>query len=765
MLFVRNQTFPYAIKQILYGFKWYTGRTLLPNKRTGLYILSNRRYYNKELEKIRNVGIMAHIDAGKTTTTERMLFYSGVIKHIGDVDDGDTVMDFMDQERERGITINSAAITLPWKGHTINLIDTPGHVDFTMEVERSLRVLDGAVLILDGVAGVQAQTHTVWSQSRKYNIPTIIFINKLDRVGADLGRASRSVAEKLKSIPLQTQFTLQNRTSLEAIVDVVGMNVAKFEGEHGIDVVRAPLPETHPLYQFALKKRAELIEKLAELDDKFMELIFDVYEGDDSVAKVLPDDIRSALRRVTITRAAVPILCGSSLKDIGVQLLLDAIVAYLPSPLAASFPTATLLDQKTSYSTVEVKPNFHEPLCAFAFKVVNDFQKGLLVYLRIYRGVLHAKSTLTNTSRGKKERVQQLMQAFADEYKDAVRLCAGNIAVVTGLRNTRTGDTLVESSSKQALCLSSVNIPEPVFFCSIEADSLKNEKFLTEVLEILQKEDPSLRVEYDEDHQQTILKGMGELHLEVICEKIRRVYGLSVSLGEMQVAYRESVLRPARVLQQFEGSLGQLCSLDISLSPAEENSDQKNCSDPFFDAVNNVKVEFSIPEENEFYKMDKVEVQTAIYEAVKNTLTTGVLLGFPVSHVVVRILNGTTTNETTVASIAFCVGKALRRLLEMAGSYLLEPIMRIEITCDDKYTGLVLNDLSSQRRGQIASVEVTDGIRFINALVPLSTMIGYSTVLRSQTAGSGTFILTFERYEKLSEHVQKAVLLKIRGYC
>uniref|UniRef100_A0A669QDU9 Ribosome-releasing factor 2, mitochondrial n=1 Tax=Phasianus colchicus TaxID=9054 RepID=A0A669QDU9_PHACC len=712
--------------------------------------------------RIRNIGIMAHIDAGKTTTTERMLYYSGYIRTLGDVDDGDTVTDFMVQERERGITIQSAAVTFDWKDYRINLIDTPGHVDFTLEVERCLRVLDGAVAVFDASAGVEAQTLTVWRQADKHQIPRICFLNKMDKNRASFTYAVESIKQKLKTKPLLLQLPIGEAKTFRGLVDVVTKEQMIWKPTSDLDdgkfFEQKPLLETDDpsLFQEVQDARNTLIEQVADLDDEFAELILE--EHSENFDLIPSNKLQSAIRRVTLAQKAVPVLCGSALKNKGVQPLLDAITMYLPAP------------HERSYEFLEWYNN--DDLCALAFKVLHDKCRGPLVFIRIYSGSLKPQSAVYNINKSCTERMSRLLLPFADQQIEIPSLMPGNIALAVGLKQSATGDTLVSSkasavaAARQAgrsaggeqrntsdierLLLAGVEVPEPVFFCTIEPPSMAKQQDLDNALSCLQREDPSLKVKIDPDTGQTILCGMGELHIEIIHDRIKREYGIETYLGPLQVAYRETILNAAQatdVLDKVIGDKRHFVTTELEVRPV---SGERMVTKPIIEYAESV------------IEVLPKELQEAIENGIMNSCVQGPLLGFPVQDIDVTVQSLTVHPDTSDTMISACISRCLQKALKKAGIQILEPLMSLEITVSEDHLSAALADLA-QRRGSIQEIQSRQDNKVVIAAVPLAEMMGYSTVLRSLTSGSATFTLELASYQALNSQEQSALLQRRMG--
>ncbi|GCB63450.1 hypothetical protein scyTo_0009669 [Scyliorhinus torazame] len=722
-------------------------------------IKSLRTIINPDISKIRNIGIMAHIDAGKTTTTERMLYYAGYTRALGDVDDGDTVTDFMAQERERGITIQSAAVTFDWKTHRVNLIDTPGHVDFTVEVERSLRVLDGAVAVFDASAGVEAQTLTVWRQADKHHVPRICFLNKMDKSRASFSYSIESIKQKLKVKPLLLQLPIGTGKSFNGIVDLVTnekvlWHPKSVDDDDGAVFSRDPLmpTEDHELFKEAKDARYNLIEQVADLDDEFAELVLETLS--ENVDAVPADRLNAAIRRVTLAQTAVPVLCGSALKNKGVQLLMDAITKYLPAP------------NECQHDFIHC---YGDDLCALAFKVVHDKQRGPLVFVRIYSGTMKPQSAIYNVNKNCTERMSRLLLPFAEQQIEISALQAGNIALAVGLKQTATGDTIVSSKSSAAAAacrtgkksgkkykeqedpmLAAVEIPEPVFFCTIEPPSMAKQPDLDHALTCLQREDPSLKVKIDPDSGQTILCGMGELHIEIIHDRIKREYGIEAYLGPLQVAYRETIMQSASSSDTLDRTVGgkrNLVTAELSVHPW---LGEGTMSTPLIE-ISDLLIE----------QLSK-ETLHAVENGIQNSCLQGPLLRFPVQDVVVVLQCLSVHPGTSLAMICACVSRGVQKALKQAQSQVLEPVMSLEITVEEDYLSVVLADLA-QRRGSIREIQNRQDSCVALASVPLAEMMSYSTALRTLTSGNATFTLELSSYEAMTPQDQKVLFNNVMG--
>ncbi|NXP45906.1 RRF2M factor, partial [Heliornis fulica] len=728
-------------------------------------IKSLRSVINPHISRIRNIGIMAHIDAGKTTTTERMLYYSGYIRTLGDVDDGDTVTDFMVQERERGITIQSAAVTFDWKDYRINLIDTPGHVDFTVEVERCLRVLDGAVAVFDSSAGVEAQTLTVWRQANKHRVPRICFLNKMDKTRASFTYAVESIKQKLKTKPLLLQLPIGEGKTFRGLVDVVTKEqiIWKPDVDDGKNFEQKLLLEADDpnLFQEVQDARNTLIEQVADLDDEFAELVLGEYS--ENFDLIPPDkaknncflQLQSAIRRVTLAQKAVPVLCGSALKNKGVQPLLDAITMYLPAPNERSY---------------EFLQWYKDDLCALAFKVLHDKCRGPLVFVRVYSGSLKPQSAVYNINKSCTERMSRLLLPFADQQIEIPSLMPGNIALTVGLKQSATGDTIVSSKASavaaarragrdagekstsdiESLLLAGVEIPDPVFFCTIESPSVAKQEEMDNALSCLQREDPSLKVKVDPDTGQTILCGMGELHIEIIHDRIKREYGIETYLGPLQIAYRETILNAAQatdVLDKTVGDKRHYITAELEVRP---RSGERATAKPVIEYAASV------------IEMLPKELQGAIENGVTNACIQGPLLGFPVQDIEVTVQSLMVHPDTSHTMVSACVSRCMQKALKKAGIQILEPLMNLEITVSENHLSAALADLS-QRRGSIQEIQSRQDNRVVVAAVPLAETMGYSTILRSLTSGSATFTLELARYQALNSQEQSALVQRRMG--
>ena len=695
-----------------------------------------------QLSQTRNIGIMAHIDAGKTTTTERVLFYTGITYKIGEVHEGTAVMDWMEQEQERGITITSAATTCLWRDHRINIIDTPGHVDFTAEVERSLRVLDGAVVIFDAVAGVEPQSETVWRQADKYRVPRICFINKMDRVGSDFKQAIAQIRTKLHGNPVAIQLPMGSEDKFTGVIDLVEMKAIRYKDETlGAESIVEDISKEYEAE--AREFREQLIEKVSESNDEILEKYL---RGE----RITEEEIKAALRRRVIESVRteqtpfVPVLCGAAFKNKGVQPLLDAVVDYLPSPI--DIPAITGLDPSGGGDRVVERPARDDtPFAALAFKIMTDPFVGHLAFIRVYSGVMTSGSSVFNPTKNRTERIGRLLKMHANKREDIKEVYAGDIAAAVGLKSVSTGDTICER--RQPVILEAMDFPRPVISLAIEPRTKADQEKLGQGLERLTSEDPTFRVQTDPETGQVVISGMGELHLEIIVDRLQREFGVSASVGRPQVAYKETLTQPAegegRYVKQT-GGRGQYGHVKIRLMPRQPGEG--------FEFSNDI-VGGAIP--REFIK----PIETGIREA----MTTGLLAGYPMEDLSVSLYDGS-VHVVDSSEMAFKIAGALafKEAAKKAGPILLEPIMRVEVVVPEEYMGDVIGDLNA-RRGRVRSMEARGGSHIVNALVPLSKMFGYATDLRSRTQGRATFTMHFERYEPTPQSVSEEVVARVQG--
>ncbi|MBN8997613.1 MAG: elongation factor G [Rhizobiales bacterium] len=684
-----------------------------------------------KIEDYRNFGIMAHIDAGKTTTTERILYYTGKSHKIGEVHEGAATMDWMEQEQERGITITSAATTAFWAGKRLNIIDTPGHVDFTIEVERSLRVLDGAVCVLDSNQGVEPQTETVWRQGDKYKVPRIVFANKMDKIGADFFKCLDDIVKRLGAKPVAIQLPIGAENNFKGCVDLVRMKALVWHDEDkGATFDETEIPAD--LKARADEYRAKLVEAAVELDDEALAAFFDGKEPDEATLKRL-------IRKAVLTGAFFPVLCGSAFKNKGVQALLDAVVDYLPSPL--DVPAIKGVDVKTGEETVR-RSSDDEPLAMLAFKIMDDPFVGSLTFCRIYSGKLEAGSTVLNSPRDRKERVGRMLLMHANSREDIKEAYAGDIIALAGLKEARTGDTLCDP--QKAVILEKMEFPDPVIEIAVEPKTKGDQEKLGVALSRLAAEDPSFRVSTDQESGQTILKGMGELHLDIKVDILKRTYKVDVNVGAPQVAYRETITKPVShsyTHKKQTGGSGQFAAVDLEVGPSGVGQ-----GNHFESKI----VGGSVPK----------EYIPGVEKGVDSVLTSGPLIGFPVVDVTVALVDGK-YHDVDSSALAFEIASraGLREALRMAGPVLLEPIMKVEVTSPEEYLGSVIGDLNS-RRGQIQGTDTRGNAQVINAMVPLANMFGYVNTLRSMSQGRANYTMQFDHYAQVPQAVAEEVQAK-----
>ncbi len=698
-----------------------------------------------DLAKVRNIGIMAHIDAGKTTTTERILFYTGINYKIGEVHEGAATMDWMEQEQERGITITSAATTCEWKNHTINIIDTPGHVDFTVEVERSLRVLDGAVAVFDGVAGVEPQSETVWRQANKYSVPRICFVNKLDRTGADFFMCVGMIKDRLGANPLVLQLPIGAEGDFIGLVDLIRNKAMVWRGETAIgeDYVLEEIPAD--LVDQAEEYRQMMLETIAENDEVFMEKFF---EDADALTE---DDIHAAIRRVTLAGGAVPIVTGTAFKNKGVQPMLDAVIRYLPSPLDVEGVTGTKMNDES----VEIlrTPSDDEPLAALAFKIATDPHLGKLTYVRVYSGRLEAGSQVLNSVKNRKERIGKIYRMHANKREEIASVGAGDIIAVMGLKDTTTGETLCDPSN--AVILESMTFPAPVIEVAIEPKSKADQDKLGVAIQRLSDEDPTFRVHTDEETGQTIIAGMGELHLEILVDRMKREFNVEANVGKPQVAYRETITKTVDRIdythKKQTGGSGQFAKVQIAMAPFKP-TEGVEAPEGGYEFVNKI-TGGRIPREY------IPSVDAGCQEAMQN----GVLAGYPMVDVQITLLDGA-YHDVDSSELAFKLAgiQAFKDGARQAGPVILEPLMSVEVTTPEDFMGDVIGDLNS-RRGQIQAMDERFGSRVVRALVPLSEMFGYVGDLRSRTQGRASYSMEFSSYAQVPSNVQTEIVAKVRG--
>ena len=686
-----------------------------------------------DLDRVRNIGIIAHIDAGKTTVTERVLYYTGMVHKIGETHEGSATTDYMEQERERGITITSAAVTASWDEHQINIIDTPGHVDFTAEVQRSLRVLDGGITVFDSVAGVEPQSETVWRQASQYNVPRMCFVNKMDRVGADFDRCVNMMIDRLKANPVVIQVPYGSGENFEGIIDLLNMELITYGNDEGTDINYHTIPESHR--EMAETRRADMIEKVVEHDEyltmKFLE-----------EEEITDEEILAGLRVGTISGALHPVMCGSALKNKGVQALLNMVVALLPSPL--DIPPVKGEHPKDGAELLRHADD-EEPLAALVFKIVSD-PYGRLAFTRVYSGVLKAGTMVVNSVNGRRERIGRIVRMFADRREDVKEVHAGDIAAVIGMKETFTGDTL--SAPNQPILLENISFPDPVVEVAIEPNTKADQDKMGLGLRKLAEEDPTFQIEVDDQLGQTKIKGMGELHLEVLVDRLMREYGVEARVGRPRVAYRETVTRSVEIDTTFRrqtGGAGQYARCIIRFEPMldEERADADG-ELLFVDAIRGG----AVPK----------EYVPAVRKGIAQAMQGGVIAGYPVVNIKASLVDGA-YHEVDSSEIAFTIAgsMSLKEGIHKGGPVILEPSMSVEVVVPDGYTGAVIGDISS-RRGIIQGMEPhSEGISVINAQVPLGEMFGYANDLRNNTQGRGNFSMEFDMYTVAPESIAEAV--------
>ncbi len=689
------------------------------------------------LEKTRDIGIIAHIDAGKTTFTERVLFYTGVSHKIGEVHTGDTIMDWMEQERERGITITAAATTCFWsptyRNHDknfenrINIIDTPGHIDFTAEVQRSLRVLDGAVVVFDGVAGVEPQSETVWRQADKYKVPRVCFVNKLDRLGANFDKSFQSILERLTPNAVKMQIPIGLEENHKGIVDLLTEKAYEFEGEHGEQIKETEIPEN--LKEEVKKLHHELVEKIVEKDHALLEKYLEEKE-------INLDDLRKILRRAVINYEIIPVFCGSALRNKAVQFVLDAVVEYLPCPL--DLPPVIGHSQKDE--EIKIEPNDEKPFSALVFKLQTDPFVGQLSYFRVYSGKLEAGSYVLNNTSGNKERVGRILRMHANSREEVKEVFSGDIAAVVGLKDTKTGDTI--SDTDHPVILEKIEFPEPVIFMRIEPKTKQDQEKMGTALHRLSDEDPTFRVKSDQETMETIISGMGELHLEIIADRMKREFKVEINVGKPQVAYKETVTANAEAEGKYirqSGGRGQYGHVKIKIKPRERGQG--------FEFINSIRGGI-IPQ----------EFIPAVQKGVKEALEKGVVAGYQLVDLSVELFDGS-YHEVDSSEIAFKIAgaMALSEAARRAKPVILEPIMKVEVVMPEKFLGDITGNLSA-RRGQIENIGERTGLKVIDAKIPLSEMFGYVTTLRSMTEGRGTSTMEFDHYAIVSQNITQLII-------
>ena len=692
-----------------------------------------------DLTKVRNIGIMAHIDAGKTTTTERILYYTGVNYKIGETHDGASTTDWMEQEQERGITITSAAVTCFWDNNQINIIDTPGHVDFTVEVERSLRVLDGAVAVFDGKEGVEPQSETVWRQADKYNVPRICFVNKMDKLGADFYYTVQTIIDRLKAVPLPLQLPIGSESDFIGIVDLVEMNAKVWRGETGLGEAYETEEIPEDLKEKAAEYRNNLLEAVAETDDALMERFF-------AGEEITVPEIKAAIRKLTVAGEAYPILCGSAFKNKGVQPMLDAVIDYLPNPLDVGAIEGR--DIRDEEKIIERHSDAKEPFSALAFKVVSHPFFGKLTYVRVYSGHLESGAAILNATKDKKERIGKLFQMHSNKEMPVDTISAGHIYAVIGLKNTTTGDTLCDPA--HPLVLESMTFPEPVIDVAIEPKTKADQEKLSLAIQKLAEEDPTFRVKLDEDTGQTVIGGMGELHLDILVDRMRREFNVDANVGKPQVAYRETIKGIAEKVdythKKQTGGSGQFAKVQVKFEPLVSEEGELY---EFVNAVTGGRV--------------PREYIPSIDAGIQSAMELGVLAGYPMVGVKATLLDGA-YHDVDSSEMAFKIAGSMvfKEGVKRANPVILEPIMAVEVRTPEEYMGEVIGDINS-RRGQIRQMLEATGVKVIDALVPLSEMFGYVGDLRSKTQGRAVYSMTFNSYAEVPKAVAEEIIAKTRG--
>jgi len=685
------------------------------------------------LENTRNIGIMAHIDAGKTTTTERVLYYTGRIHKIGETHEGASQMDWMEQEQERGITITSAATTAQWKGNRVNIIDTPGHVDFTVEVERSLRVLDGAVAVLDAQSGVEPQTETVWRQATTYGVPRVVFVNKMDKIGADFLYSLKTLHDRLQANAHAIQLPIGAEDQFEGIIDLVEMKATFYGNDLGTDIEDREIPEEYK--DLAEEYREKLVEAVAELDEDLMEK----YLGGEEITK---EELKAAIRKGTVNVEFYPVICGSAFKNKGVQKMLDAVIDYLPSPLDVPAIKGTI---PNSEEEVTRPSSDDEPFAALAFKVMTDPYVGKLTFFRVYSGTLSSGSYVQNSTKGKRERVGRILQMHANSREEITEVHAGDIAAAVGLKDTTTGDTLCDD--KNLVILESMEFPEPVIELSIEPKSKADQDKMTTALQKLQEEDPTFRAHTNQETGQVIIAGMGELHLDILVDRMRREFKVEANVGAPQVAYRETFRSSAAVEGKFSrqsGGRGQYGHVWIEFAPNEEGKGFE---------FENAIVGGVVPR----------EYIAPVQAGLEDALERGVLAGYPLVDIKAKLFDGS-YHDVDSSEMAFKIAAsmALKNAASKCNPVILEPVMKVEVIIPEEYMGDIMGNITS-RRGRVEGMEARGNAQVVRAMVPLSEMFGYATTLRSSTQGRGVFSMTFDHYEEVPKSISEEIIKKNKG--
>jgi len=685
------------------------------------------------LENTRNIGIMAHIDAGKTTTTERVLYYTGRIHKIGETHEGASQMDWMEQEQERGITITSAATTAQWKGNRVNIIDTPGHVDFTVEVERSLRVLDGAVAVLDAQSGVEPQTETVWRQATTYGVPRVVFVNKMDKIGADFLYSLKTLHERLQANAHAIQLPIGAEDQFEGIIDLVEMKATFYGNDLGTDIEDREIPEEYK--DLAEEYHEKLVEAVAELDEDLMEK----YLGGEEITT---EELKAGIRKGTVNVEFYPVICGSAFKNKGVQKMLDAVIDYLPSPLDVPAIKGTVPD---SDEEVTRPSSDEQPFAALAFKVMTDPYVGKLTFFRVYSGTLSSGSYVQNSTKGKRERVGRILQMHANSREEITEVHAGDIAAAVGLKDTTTGDTLCDD--KNLVILESMEFPEPVIELSIEPKSKADQDKMTTALQKLQEEDPTFRAHTNQETGQVIIAGMGELHLDILVDRMRREFKVEANVGAPQVAYRETFRSSAAVEGKFSrqsGGRGQYGHVWIEFAPNEEGKGFE---------FENAVVGGVVPR----------EYIAPVQAGLEDALNRGVLAGYPLVDIKAKLFDGS-YHDVDSSEMAFKIAAsmALKNAASKCNPVILEPVMKVEVIIPEEYMGDIMGNITS-RRGRVEGMEARGNAQVVRAMVPLSEMFGYATTLRSSTQGRGVFSMTFDHYEEVPKSISEEIIKKNKG--
>lgn len=685
------------------------------------------------LQKTRNIGIMAHIDAGKTTTTERILYYTGRIHKIGETHEGASQMDWMEQEQERGITITSAATTAAWKEHRVNIIDTPGHVDFTVEVERSLRVLDGAVTVLDAQSGVEPQTETVWRQATTYGVPRIVFINKMDKTGADFLYSVKTLHDRLEANAHPIQLPIGAEDDFTGIIDLVTMTATMYGNDLGTDIQEVEIPEEYKAQ--AEEYREKLVEAVAELDEELMEK----YLGGEEITN---EELVEGIRKGTVNVEFYPVVCGTAFKNKGVQKMLDAVIAYLPSPLDVAPMKG--IDPDSDEELVR-EPSDEAPFSALAFKVMTDPYVGKLTFFRVYSGTLDSGSYVQNSTKGKRERVGRILQMHANSREEISKVYAGDIAAAVGLKDTTTGDTLCDE--KHLVILESMEFPEPVISLSVEPKSKADQDKMGQALQKLQDEDPTFRAHTDQETGQTIISGMGELHLDILVDRMRREFKVEANVGAPQVSYRETIRATAQVEGKFvrqSGGRGQFGHVWIEFSPNEEGKGFE---------FENAIVGGVVPR----------EYIPAIEAGLRDSLDNGMLAGYPIIDLKAKLFDGSYHDvDSNEMAFKIAASMALKNAVSKVNPALLEPVMKVEVVIPEEYLGDIMGDITS-RRGRVEGMEARGNAQVVRAMVPLAEMFGYATALRSNTQGRGTFSMVFDHYEEVPKSISEEIIKKNKG--